>query len=157
MATEAENAGAAVTAAVEGAQENAQTQIARAAEDVNAANRQAEEIARAAIATDLGARIDTTRQEFNTWQSATEQRLAQMQETNQRLEAQSQETTTLLGSIRALLTPAPPPSPPAPGNNQGAVQTGGNLTATGPNGAQEQPGAHQEQMPEAPKRRRSFL
>jgi hypothetical protein len=152
--TTGEQVGAAVDAAVQQSQADAQAQIDAAKADADAAARQAKAIADAALATELGARIETTQQEFRTWQTAADQRLTDVAERQKVSEAQLAEATTLLGSIRALLTPAQPPKPEAPPSDQGTGQTGVNSTKTEQS---EKPKVQAEQQPQAPPRRRRFL
>jgi hypothetical protein len=150
--TTGENIGAAVDATVAQTEANAADAIAQAQANADASAREAQRIADAAIATELGQRIESQSREQAAWQTAADQRLTEVMATNQRLEAQFQETTGLLGSIRALLTPTPTPAAtPAPA----MVPTDASSTGTAANAHHE--GAAAETHPEPPRRKRHFL
>jgi hypothetical protein len=152
--TTGENVGAAVDSAIQQEQQNSADAIAQAQASADAAQREAKRIADAAIATELGAQIAAQRQEMQTWQTATEQRLAAQAETTQRLEAQSVETTGLLGSIRALLTPTQPQPDTQKPLSPDTAPTDANSVKTEP---KEPPKVAAEQHPEPPRKRRHFL
>jgi len=154
--TTGEQIGAAVDGAVQTAEQSAQAQIEAARADADASARQAKAIADAAISTELGNQIQSTRQEFETWRTAQDQRMAEISATNQRSEAALADTTTLLGSIRALLTPAPAaPKLPTSEQNPVQAQTVANSTGTVPN---EKPATvPAETQPAAAPRKRHFL
>lgn len=75
---------------------NANSAIAAAQAETDRANEEARRIASAAINTELGAQIQSTRQEFTTWQTQAQEREAAIQT---RLEA----TAAELGNVKAAL------------------------------------------------------
>lgn len=156
MTTPGEQVGAAVDSAVQNANDTAATEIAVARENADAAARNAQQIADAALQSELGQRIEGTRRDFETWRTDADRRLTETAEATRASQAQLAETTTLLGSIRALLTPQQPVRQEAqtPAQNQGTGQTGAN------SGGTEQsvpPGARAEQHPAPPARKRTYL
>lgn len=151
----AERAGAIVQTAVADATAQTQAELDAATQRANEAAATARAISDAAMQTEIGARVQAQQQEFQTWRTSQDQRIAQVEEANRLSTVQLQEATGLLGSIRQILTQPPVDAkPPVSAPVPVTAPTDGNSTGTGPN---EKPKVAAETQPEPQRRSRHFL
>lgn len=144
----AEAAGVAAAAVVEQQQhveEHANSAIAAAQAETDAANAEAQRIAAAAINTELGAQIQNTRQENETWRTQFQERLNPELAKIPALETQVAELRTGIATLLGALNPVSP-SPSTPPKSEAeeappAQQANPSESAGGPPGNHAPPQA----------------
>lgn len=149
---QAEAVGEHVTQEIAAAQSETAAVIDGAAAQVDAANNTAQDIARAAMQTDLGRQFESLRSEVATWQDQFQARVQEVQEDNMAIQ---DGLTAALARLTEALTPQPaPPPPPPPPTPSASTPTPQPLRPATPHQS-EGAGAHPDQpaSPPKPKRR----
>lgn len=154
----AETPGEQVDAALDANANAANSEVEAAAQRANEAQAEAARIADAAIATDLGSRIQQVNERLDQWQSNSSQWENRLSSTETAVREQGTVLGAIAGSLQSIqntLAPAPPQAEQPPRSDQGSAPTGENSTGTDQNARPED--QRRPETPPPPPKKRRFL